>query len=140
MFRYPSRCGNRVNEPSNGVWAGRLGDWRAISIFVTPQPSDPDTTYEVQLRGAGRTPFSWSADGIAVRRSSIREYLYSEAMYVLGVPTTRSPEMPVTRERLEKACVMTRVAETFILIGHFEVLSPPSCAMSFFGVEQRYSA
>ncbi|KAI6018043.1 hypothetical protein BKA83DRAFT_689621 [Pisolithus microcarpus] len=60
-------------------------------------------------------------------------------MHVLGIPTTRSPEMPVTRERLEKACVMTRVAETFILIGNFEALSPPR-TMSFLGVEQRYSA
>ncbi|KAI6024633.1 hypothetical protein BKA83DRAFT_4003345, partial [Pisolithus microcarpus] len=49
-----------------GVWAGQLGDRRAISILVTPYPSDPDTTCEVQLKGAGRTPFSRSADGLAV--------------------------------------------------------------------------
>ncbi|KIK24019.1 hypothetical protein PISMIDRAFT_99248 [Pisolithus microcarpus 441] len=128
-----------------GVWAGQLGDGRAISILVTPHPSNPDTTYEVQLKGAGRTPFSRSADGLAVLRSSIREYLCSEAMHALGIPTTRSlalvylPEMPVIRERLEKACVTTRVAETFIRIGNFEALSPPSRAMFFFGGGQQHA-
>ena len=78
-----------------GSWAGQLGDGRAITIrayvdftlhlspyfplpVVTPHPADPDTTYEVQLKGAGRTPFSRMADGLAVLRSSIREYLCSE--------------------------------------------------------------
>ncbi|KAI6108204.1 hypothetical protein F5141DRAFT_1121519, partial [Pisolithus sp. B1] len=128
-----------------GVWAGQLGDGRAISILATPHPSDPDATYEVQLKGAGRTPFSRSADGLAVLRSSIREYLCSEAMHALGIPTTRSlalvylPEMPVIRERLEKACVTTRVAETFIRIGNFEALSPPSRAMFFFGGGQQHA-
>ncbi|KAI6016645.1 hypothetical protein BKA83DRAFT_4333096 [Pisolithus microcarpus] len=87
--------GARAN---NSAWAGQLGDQRAISILVTPQPSDPDTTYEFQLKGAGCMPFSQSADGLAVFRSSIREYLCSEAMHVLGIPTTRSGEMPVTRK------------------------------------------
>ncbi|KAI6116847.1 hypothetical protein EV401DRAFT_2058015 [Pisolithus croceorrhizus] len=128
-----------------GVWAGQLGDGRAISILATPHLSDPDATYEVQLKGAGRTPFSRSADGLAVLRSSIREYLCSEAMHALGIPTTRSlalvylPEMPVIRERLEKACVTTRVAETFIRIGNFEALSPPSRAMFFFGGGQQHA-
>ncbi|KAI6154837.1 hypothetical protein BKA82DRAFT_375752 [Pisolithus tinctorius] len=128
-----------------GDWAGQLGDGRAISILVTPHPSDPDTTYEVQLKGAGRTPFSRSADGLAVLRSSIREYLCSEAMHALGIPTTRSlalvylPELPVIRERVEKACVTTRVAETFIRIGNFEALSPPSRAMFFFGGGQQHA-
>ncbi|KAI6042935.1 hypothetical protein EDC04DRAFT_2878302 [Pisolithus marmoratus] len=128
-----------------GAWAGQLGDGRAISILVTPHPSDPDTTYEVQLKGAGRTPFSRSADGLAVLRSSIREYLCSEAMHALGIPTTRSlalvylPEMPVIRERLETACVTTRVAETFIRIGNFEACSPPSRTMFFFGGGQQHA-
>ncbi|KAH6909030.1 hypothetical protein BKA70DRAFT_1277239 [Coprinopsis sp. MPI-PUGE-AT-0042] len=73
-----------------GSWAGQLGDGRAISILVTPHPSDPDLAYELQLKGSGRTPFSRSADGLAVVRSSIREYLCSEAMYALGIPTTRA--------------------------------------------------
>ncbi|KAI5982334.1 hypothetical protein EDD15DRAFT_2203006 [Pisolithus albus] len=99
---------------------------------------DPDTTYEVQLKGAGRTPFSRSADGLAVLRSSI-------PIHALGIPTTRSlalvylPEMSVIRERLEKACVTTRVAETFIRIGNFEALSPPSGAMFFFGGGQQHA-
>ncbi|KAI5992117.1 hypothetical protein EDD15DRAFT_2197142 [Pisolithus albus] len=95
----------------------RLGRAARCLASNLDSPPDPDTTYEFQLKGAGRTPFSWSADDVAVRRSSIREYLCSEAMHVLGIPTTRSPEMPVTRERLEKECVMTTVAETFIPIG-----------------------
>ncbi|KAG6330957.1 hypothetical protein ID866_8130 [Astraeus odoratus] len=126
-----------------GVWAGQLGDGRAISILVTPHPSDPDTTYEIQLKGAGRTPFSRSADGLAVLRSSIREYLCT--MHALGIPTTRSlalvyyPDLPVIRERLESACVTTRVAETFIRIGNFEALSPPSGTMFFFGGGQQHT-
>ncbi|KAG1736593.1 hypothetical protein EDD22DRAFT_924018 [Suillus occidentalis] len=115
-----------------GVWAGQLGDGRAISIYVTPHPEDVETTYELQLKGAGRTPFSRTADGLAVLRSSIREYLCSEAMHALSIPTTRSlslislPDLPVIRERRETACIFTRVAETFIRIGNFEALSPPS--------------
>ncbi|KAL4064500.1 hypothetical protein J3A83DRAFT_4360991 [Scleroderma citrinum] len=126
-----------------GSWAGQLGDGRAISILVTPHPADPDTTYEVQLKGAGRTPFSRMADGLAVLRSSIREYLCSEAMHALGIPTTRAlslvylPEVSVIRERLEKACVTARVAETFVRIGNFEALSPPSGSMFFFGGGQQ---
>ncbi|KAI6018047.1 hypothetical protein BKA83DRAFT_12643, partial [Pisolithus microcarpus] len=135
--------GARAN---NGVRAGQFGDRRAVSIPSADvfQSSclnrpNPDTTYEFQLKRAGCTPFSWSADGVAVRHSSIREYLCSEAMHVLGIPTTRSPEMPVTRERLEKACVMARVAETFILICNSGALSP-SRTVSFLGIEQRYIA
>ncbi|KAI6018076.1 hypothetical protein PISMIDRAFT_572022 [Pisolithus microcarpus 441] len=59
-------------------------------------------------------------------------------MHVLGIPTTRSPEMPALRDRLEKACVTTRVAETFIRIGNFGALSP-SRAMFFFGGGQRHA-
>ncbi|KAH9964361.1 UPF0061-domain-containing protein [Lactifluus volemus] len=114
-----------------GVWAGQLGDGRAISIHVTPHPFDPETTYEFQLKGAGRTPFSRRADGLAVVRSSIREYLCAEAMNALGIPTTRSlsivylPSIPVIRERRESACIVTRVAPSFLRIGSFEALNPP---------------
>ncbi|KAH7915626.1 hypothetical protein BJ138DRAFT_997533 [Hygrophoropsis aurantiaca] len=125
-----------------GNWAGQLGDGRAISIHVTPHPLDPDKTFELQLKGAGRTPFSRTADGLAVLRSSIREYLCSEAMHALAIPTTRSlslvslPELPVLRERVETACVFTRVAESFLRIGNFETLSPPT-NMFFLGGGQQ---
>ncbi|PCH42278.1 UPF0061-domain-containing protein [Wolfiporia cocos MD-104 SS10] len=115
-----------------GVWAGQLGDGRAISVLATPHPDDPDLIYEVQLKGAGRTPFSRFADGLAVLRSSIREFLCSEAMHALGIPTTRAltlvslPGVPVQRERTEGACVLARIAPSFVRIGSFEALSPPS--------------
>ncbi|PIL29792.1 hypothetical protein GSI_07998 [Ganoderma sinense ZZ0214-1] len=125
-----------------GTWAGQLGDGRAISILATPRPDDPETSYELQLKGAGRTPFSRMADGLAVLRSSIREFLCSEAMYALGIPTTRSlslislPKLPVERERIESACVLTRVAPSFIRIGSFEALNPPA-QLSFLGGGQQ---
>ncbi|KAL1746319.1 hypothetical protein HDZ31DRAFT_81334 [Schizophyllum fasciatum] len=126
-----------------GTWAGQLGDGRAISIHTVPHPSDPDTTYEMQLKGAGRTPFSRSADGLAVVRSSIREYLASEAMQALGIATTRAlslvsvPSIPVARERIERACILTRMAPSFIRIGNFEAVNPPHGNMMFFGGGQQ---
>ncbi|KAI0087284.1 hypothetical protein BDY19DRAFT_986070 [Irpex rosettiformis] len=125
-----------------GTWAGQLGDGRAISILATPHPSNAELTYELQLKGAGRTPFSRGADGLAVVRSSIREFLCAEAMHALGIPTTRSlslislPELPVLRERIERACVLTRVAPSFIRIGSFESLNPPE-SMFFLGGGQQ---
>ena len=102
-----------------GVWAGQLGDGRAILLGETAGGQ------EVQLKGCGRTPYSRMGDGRAVLRSSIREFLCSEAMAALGIPTTRalcvtgSPQ-PVAREELETAAVVTRVAPSFIRFGHFE--------------------
>jgi uncharacterized protein YdiU (UPF0061 family) len=109
---------------------------------VTPHPDKPDATVEIQLKGSGRTPFSRSADGLAVLRSSIREYLCSEAMHALRIPTTRSltlihlPELSVARERMETACVLARVAPSFLRIGSFEALNGPS-GMFFFGGGQQ---
>ncbi|KAF9000596.1 hypothetical protein BDQ17DRAFT_1359195 [Cyathus striatus] len=126
-----------------GSWAGQLGDGRAISVLVTPNPKDPSETFELQLKGAGRTPFSRSADGLAVLRSSIREYLCSEAMQALGIPTTRSlslillPSLAVARERMETSCVMTRVAPSFIRIGSFEALNGPTNMFFFGGGQQK---
>ncbi|KAJ3506119.1 hypothetical protein NLJ89_g7048 [Agrocybe chaxingu] len=126
-----------------GSWAGQLGDGRAITIHVTPHPSNPDLTYELQLKGAGRTPFSRSADGLAVLRSSIREYLCSEAMEALKIPTTRSltlvslPALPVAREREETACVLTRMAPSFIRIGCFEAFNGPTNMFFFGGGQQK---
>ena len=102
-----------------GVWAGQLGDGRAILLGETAQG------LELQLKGSGMTPYSRGGDGRAVLRSSIREYLCSEAMHALGIPTTRALCMvgssePVRRESIETAAVVTRTAPSFIRFGHFE--------------------
>ena len=105
-------------------------------------PTSPSGLYELQLKGAGRTPFSRSADGLAVVRSSIREYLCAEAMHALGVPTTRSlalillPTLSVMREKIEKAAVVTRVAPSFLRVGSFQALNPPE-QMFFLGGGQQ---
>ena len=108
-----------------GVWAGQLGDGRAIVLGEIDSPAGPR---ELQLKGAGRTPYSRMGDGRAVLRSSIREYLCSEAMHGLGIPTTRAlmvtgSDAPVRREEIETAAVVTRVAPSFIRFGHFEHFS-----------------
>ncbi len=105
-----------------GVWAGQLGDGRALLLGETDTPYGP---MEIQLKGAGKTPYSRMGDGRAVLRSSIREFLGSEAMHGLGIPTTRAlcvigSSLPVRRETLETAAVVTRVAPSFIRFGHFE--------------------
>lgn len=106
-----------------GHWAGRLGDGRAL--LIAEIESRRGTRMELQLKGTGPTPYSRGADGRAVLRSSIREYLGSEAMHALGVPTTRalaliaSPQ-PVLRETVETAAVVCRVAPSFVRFGHFE--------------------
>jgi uncharacterized protein YdiU (UPF0061 family) len=102
-----------------GVWAGQLGDGRALLLGET------EGGLEVQLKGAGRTPYSRMGDGRAVLRSSIREFLCSEAMHALGIPTTRAlcvtgSDAPIRREEIETAAVVTRVAPSFIRFGHFE--------------------
>ena len=108
-----------------GQWAGQLGDGRAIWLGEAASAQGPQ---EIQLKGAGRTPYSRGGDGRAVLRSSIREYLCSEAMHGLGIPTTRalslvaSPE-PVRREEIETAAVVARVAPSFLRFGHFEHFS-----------------
>ena len=105
-----------------GVWAGQLGDGRALWLGEADSAQGPQ---EIQLKGAGRTPYSRMGDGRAVLRSSIREYLCSEAMHGLGIPTTRalclvaSPQ-PVVREEVETAAIVTRVAPSFLRFGHFE--------------------
>lgn len=101
-----------------GVWAGQLGDGRAILLGEI-------NGQELQLKGSGKTRYSRMGDGRAVLRSSIREFLCSEAMYSLGIPTTRAlsvvgSEMPVQRESIETAAVCTRLAPSFLRIGHFE--------------------
>ena len=108
-----------------GVWAGQLGDGRAILL------GDLETSVgaqEIQLKGAGRTPYSRMGDGRAVLRSSIREFLCSEAMHGLGIPTTRAlcvtgSDAAVRREEIESAAVVTRTAPSFVRFGHFEHFS-----------------
>ena len=105
-----------------GVWAGQLGDGRALMLGEIDTPAGP---MEVQLKGSGLTPYSRMGDGRAVLRSSIREFLGSEAMHGLGIPTTRAlavigSPLPVRRETMETAAVVTRVAPSFLRFGHFE--------------------
>ena len=105
-----------------GVWAGQLGDGRAHLLGGLRNELGH---WEIQLKGAGRTPYSRGADGRAVLRSSIREFLCSEAMAGLGVPTTRAlcvigADQPVRRETIETAAVVTRIAPSFVRFGSFE--------------------
>jgi serine/tyrosine/threonine adenylyltransferase len=108
-----------------GVWAGQLGDGRAILLGEVDTPAG---VQELQLKGSGLTPYSRMGDGRAVLRSSIREFLGSEAVHGLGIPTTRAlmvtgSDAPVRREEIETAAVVTRVAPSFIRFGHFEHFS-----------------
>ena len=108
-----------------GHWAGQLGDGRALSLGQINTANSPSDAHEVQLKGAGRTPYSRGADGRAVLRSTIREYLASEAMHALGIPSTRALAIvgspaTVLREQAETAAVLTRTAPSFVRFGHFE--------------------
>ena len=105
-----------------GHWAGQLGDGRAILLGET------SAGLEIQLKGSGRTPYSRMGDGRAVLRSSIREFLCSEAMQGLSIPTSRAlcvigSDTPIRRETIETAAVVTRVAPSFVRFGHFEHFS-----------------
>ena len=114
-----------------GNWAGQLGDGRAITLGETVNGAGE--RWELQLKGAGPTPYSRTADGRAVLRSSIREFLCSEAMHHLGVPTTRALCLvgtgePVVRDmfydghpQTEQGAIVCRVAPSFIRFGNFEL-------------------
>ncbi|WP_251779644.1 protein adenylyltransferase SelO [Caldimonas mangrovi] len=109
-----------------GVWAGQLGDGRALLLGEVQ--TGPDAGMEIQLKGSGLTPYSRMGDGRAVLRSSVREFLCSEAMHALGIPTTRAlcvvdSPLPVRREEVETAAVTTRLAPSFVRFGHFEHFS-----------------
>ena len=110
-----------------GSWAGQLGDGRAISLFETTN-QHTGTRYELQLKGAGITPYSRFADGKAVLRSSIREFIVSEALNALRIPTTRAlsltllPQEKVRRETLEPGAVVARFAQSWLRIGTFDIL------------------
>jgi len=108
-----------------GVWAGQLGDGRALSLGEFALKSG--SNLEIQVKGLGRTPFSRMGDGRAVIRSSVREFLCAEYMYGLGIPSTRSlallvSDTPVRRETLERAAIVARVFPGQVRFGHFEFL------------------
>ncbi len=116
-----------------GHWAGQLGDGRAITLGEIIGADG--ARQELQLKGAGRTPYSRTADGRAVLRSSLREFMCSEAMHHLGVPTTRALSLVATGEevirdmfydghpRPEPGAVVCRVAPTFLRFGNFQILA-----------------
>lgn len=119
------RISTRYAGHQFGVWAGQLGDGRAISLgeLLTKKGE----RLEVQTKGSGLTPFSRMGDGKAVIRSSVREYLCSEAMAGLNIPTTRvlaliTGEDEVYRETVENSALVARVFPTNIRFGHFEML------------------
>ncbi|MEO9061145.1 MAG: protein adenylyltransferase SelO [Nitrosospira sp.] len=116
-----------------GHWAGQLGDGRAITLGEIIGPDGKRR--ELQLKGAGKTPYSRTADGRAVLRSSVREFLCSEAMHYLGVPTTRALSLVATGEMVvrdmfydgnpqaEMGAIVCRVAPSFVRFGNFEILA-----------------
>ena len=134
--------GNRVHQSMKpyaanygghqfGVWAGQLGDGRAITLCELRK--NPGEAVALQLKGAGLTPYSRSADGLAVLRSSLREFVCSEAMHHLGVPTTRALSLVLTGQSVvrdmlydghpapEPGAVICRVSPTFLRFGNFQI-------------------
>ncbi|WP_158782918.1 protein adenylyltransferase SelO [Pantoea sp. BAV 3049] len=106
-----------------GVWAGQLGDGRGL--LLGEQQLDDGRKMDWHLKGAGLTPYSRMGDGRAVLRSTLREFLASEAMHALGVPTSRAltvvtSDEPVYRETSERGAMLLRVAESHVRFGHFE--------------------
>ncbi len=128
MVTYATRYGGH----QFGHWAGQLGDGRAILLGELMHEGK---RFELQLKGAGETPYSRSADGRAVLRSSLREFLCSEAMHYLGVPTTRALSLVSTgdlvrrdmfydgRPEMEPGAIVCRVAPSFTRPGHFELMA-----------------
>ena len=115
-----------------GNWAGQLGDGRAINLT---EVEHNNKHWAIQLKGAGETPYSRTADGLAVIRSSIREYLCSEAMFHLGVPTTRALSLALSGDEVlrdmlydgnaayEKGAIVSRVAPSFLRFGSYQIFT-----------------
>ena len=115
-----------------GNWAGQLGDGRAINLF---EAAHKGKRWALQLKGSGETPYSRTADGLAVLRSSIREHLCSEAMHHLGIPTTRSLCLSLSGDQVlrdmlydgnaayEKGAIVCRVSPCFIRFGNFDIFA-----------------
>lgn len=123
-------CGHQF-----GYFSGQLGD--GATMYVGEIVNDRKERWELQFKGAGKTPYSRTADGRKVLRSSIREFLCSEAMHGLGIPTTRAPTLVTSRKttvlrdifyngnaRHEQCAVITRLAPSFIRFGSFEIVKP----------------
>ena len=109
-----------------GHWVSQLGDGRALMLGEVENSAGE--RWELQLKGAGTTPYSRSGDGRAVLRSTIREYLCSEAMHALNIPTTRAlcmvgSEDEVYRERIETGAILLRMAPSHVRFGSFEVFA-----------------
>ena len=119
-----------------GNWAGQLGDGRAISLGEVV--TSAGARWELQLKGAGPTPYSRGSDGRAVMRSSVREFVCSEAMFHLGIPTTRALSLVATGDKIERdmfydgnpayepGAIVCRVAPSFLRFGSFEILAARS--------------
>ncbi|KAB1067934.1 YdiU family protein [Tamlana haliotis] len=115
-----------------GNWAGQLGDGRAINLC---EVKHDNKKWALQLKGSGETPYSRTADGLAVLRSSIREYLCSEAMFHLGVPTTRALSLALSGDQVlrdvlyngnpeyEKGAIVCRTAESFLRFGNYQIFA-----------------
>ncbi|PQJ76311.1 protein adenylyltransferase SelO [Polaribacter glomeratus] len=115
-----------------GNWAGQLGDGRAINLFEVEHNTK---NWKVQLKGAGETPYSRTADGLAVLRSSVREYLCSEAMFHLNVPTTRALSLSLSGDSVlrdllydgnpayEKGAIVSRISPSFLRFGNYEIFA-----------------
>ena len=115
-----------------GNWAGQLGDGRAINLFEVEHKGK---NWKVQLKGAGETPYSRTADGLAVLRSSVREYLCAEAMFHLNVPTTRSLSLSLSGDDVlrdvlydgnpayEKGAIVSRISPSFLRFGNYEIFA-----------------
>jgi len=115
-----------------GNWAGQLGDGRAINLF---EVEHNNKRWTVQVKGAGETPYSRTADGLAVLRSSVREYLCSEAMFHLGVPTTRALSLSLSGDEVlrdmlydgnqayEKGAIVSRISPSFLRFGSYEIFA-----------------
>ncbi|MDO5978185.1 protein adenylyltransferase SelO [Flavivirga spongiicola] len=115
-----------------GNWAGQLGDGRAINLA---EVEHNNKLWAIQLKGAGETPYSRTADGLAVLRSSVREYLCSEAMHHLGVPTTRALSLALSGDEVlrdmlydgnaayEKGAIVCRVATSFLRFGNYQIFA-----------------
>lgn len=128
MKTYSTRYGGH----QFGHWAGQLGDGRAISLGEVLTKGE---RFEIQLKGAGPSVYSRNGDGFAVLRSSLREYVASEAMHHLGVPTTRALGLVASGEqvlrdilyngnlRYEPGAITARVAPSFLRFGHFQILT-----------------
>ena len=118
-----------------GNWAGQLGDGRAINLTEVVHNNQ---RWAIQLKGAGKTPYSRTADGLAVLRSSVREYLCSEAMFHLGVPTTRALSLSLSGDEVlrdvlyngnpayEKGAIVSRLAPSFLRFGNFQLFAARS--------------